>query len=125
MRDLQDIIKTLQIEDMIWIIYIFLSILAIISDAYEKDYEIHHSRTSYQLFHFLNLENLLIIFFIYLYFLYLAYRRFKKEHGHVSIKKDLLNDVGLLANILFVIAGLLSIFTEYFSKDSVSINLLN
>lgn len=125
MNDLNATLKDLEIEDMIWILYIFLSFLAILSDVYERDYELHTSSSSYHKFHFLNLENLIIIFAIYLYFLYKAYVLFKKEHGHVSLKKDILNNISFMANILFVIAGFSLIIVEVFSRRNDSLNLLS
>ena len=117
MDDLKEELKILQIEDYIWILYIFLSVLALLSNAYEKDYDIHHNPHSYRTFHFINLENQIIIFFVYLYFLYRACIRCKKQKGRVSIKKDILNNTSLLTNILFVIAGFTLILIEISSRQ--------
>lgn len=125
MNDLNETLKCLQIEDYIWVIYIFLSIIAIISDYYERDYFINHTNLSYKKFHFLNLENGIIIFVIYVYFLYLAYTRYKKQHGYVSLKRDILNDISFIANMLFVIAGLCVIIVELFSRDDENINIVS
>lgn len=125
MNDLNETLKCLQIEDYIWVIYIFLSIIAIISDYYERDYFINHTNLSCKKFHFLNLENGIIIFVIYVYFLYLAYTRFQKEHGYVSLKKDILNDISFISNMLFVIGGLCVIIVELFSRDDENINIVS
>ena len=124
MSDLEETLKNLQIEDCIWIIYIFLSIMAILSNKFEREYTLHHQKKDYQAFHFLNLDNGIIIFFIYLYFLYRAYIRYKKEHGHVNLKKDILNDVSFITNIFFVLAGLATILAEIFSRTNEDMNLL-
>ena len=64
------VLKTLQeikVEDWIWIIYLFLSIFALIANFFERDYLLNGSKTSKKAFKTINIAIFVIVFFIYVY----------------------------------------------------------
>ena len=72
MDDVREQLKELKVEDFIWIIFIFVSIMAIVSDKYEKDWVVSKKTSSYKTYKGINIFLLGISFLVYLYFVLLS-----------------------------------------------------
>ena len=112
-----DTLNEIRVEDYIWIIYIFLSIFAIISNHYEREYEIKHQKSDKQTFKKINTTIFIIVFIIYIYFVAINYKHIKKLDRNSSLKQILLANAGFIAAILFLIAGLISLFISFFDTE--------
>ncbi len=110
-------LKEVQVEDYIWIIYIFLAIFAIISNYYEKEYITKHNKNSENIFRTINTEIFIVTFIIYLYFAYINYKHIKRLDPNSSPKQVLLANAGFIAALLFLIAGGISLFISIVGND--------
>ena len=121
------VLKTLEevrIEDWIWIIYLFLASFALIANFFEKDYLINGNKTSKKTFKTINIAIFIVVFFIYLYFVLLTYSRFKERENHTSIKSMIVTNANFIAATLFLIGGIIYIFTEIISDNETDVDIL-
>ena len=119
MTNLSRTLQELETEDFIWIVYSFIVIGAIISNALERDWVIKHKAKSYQAFHFINTTIFFVSFLIYFYFVWLNYKHLKETRGYSSLKELFLNEARFVAACLFLVGGLIYLFVEI---SSTSIN---
>lgn len=113
-----------RIEDYIWIIYIFLAIFAIVSNYYEKEYLIRHNKRDENIFRTINTEIFIVIFIIYLYFVFVNYKHVKRLAPNASPKEIFFANAGLVAALLFLIAGGISLYISIAgnNEDDIILN---
>ena len=114
MEEIKEKLKELNIEDMIWLTYLFISTFAIISNYYERNYIKEKNKNSYQKYKTINYNILLISLIIYLYFLYRSIKRYIKDNNK--------NKTNIIANTLFSVAALLTLLNEK-NDNAFDINL--
>ena len=114
----------LNIEDLIWVIYIFISALAIYSNYLERIYVTKHDVLAKKKYKTINISILSIGFFIYLYFLILAYQKHKEKDNRTTLKNILIKDARLIASILLIICAIITLLSEIMSDDDTDIDLL-
>ena len=68
MKNINEQLQLLKNENLIWLIYIFISIFAIVSNHFEKQYDLTNDSEAYKKFKTINICIFTIAFFIYLYF---------------------------------------------------------
>lgn len=117
MANLSQALQELETEDFIWIVYSFIVIGAIISNVLERDWLIKHEKKSWQGFHGINTAIFFVSFLIYFYFVYLNYRHLKETRNYSSMKELFLNEANFVAACLFLIGGLIYLFTEIASNS--------
>ena len=64
----QEKLDELQMDDLIWYIYIFILVAALYSNALEKEYVVNEDKVKAAEFYSINLVVLTIVFLIYTYF---------------------------------------------------------
>ena len=114
----------LDIEDLIWVIYLFISALAIYSNYLERIYVTKHDVLAKKKYKTINISVLSIGFFIYLYFLILAYQKHKEKDNRTTLKNILIKDARLIASILLIICAIITLLSEIMSDDDTDIDLL-
>lgn len=114
MNDLDEMLNELRIEDFIWIIYIFLSIFALISNYFEKQYDITGNKKSKKTFRKINTTIFTITFFIYIYFVYLNLKNLKRLDPNSSPLRILTANSNFIAASLFLIGGTIYLLTSIF-----------
>lgn len=114
----------LDIEDLIWVIYIFISALAIYSNYLERIYVTKHDVLAKKKYKTINISILSIGFFIYLYFLILAYQKYKEKDNRTTLKNILIKDARLIASILLIISAIITLLSEIMSDDDTDIDIL-
>lgn len=114
MANLSQILQELETEDFIWIVYSFIVLGAIISNVLERDWIIKHEDKSRKEFRFINITIFFVSFLIYLYFVYLNYKHIKETRNNVSLKQLFLQEANFVAACLFLIGGIIYLFTEIF-----------
>lgn len=114
----------LDIEDLIWIIYLFISALAIYSNHLERIYVTKHDVLAKKKYKTINISILSIGFFIYLYFLILAYQKCKEKNDRTTLKDNFIKDANLIASILLIIGAIITLLSEILSGDDTDIDLL-
>ena len=96
-------LKELQIDEIIWIIFITISIINILGDEYEKDYCLNNNQqslnTSKNIFTFTLFASLLI----YLYILFQRYNKYKNNPNNNLTKERLFaSTLVVVASIIFL-----------------------
>ena len=105
-------LKRLSNENLIWVVYFFIVIAALLSNAYEEYFLKTGDLREQKIFKTLNITVFSIAFFIYLYFVIISYEEVE-ELKRTSTKKEVINaHVRLIASILFLVAGGLALYTE-------------
>ena len=112
-----------RIEDYIWIVYIFLAFFALISNHYEKEYLIKHNKKDESIFRTINTEIFIVTFIIYLYFAYINYKHIKRLDSNSSPKQIFIANAGLVAALLFLIGGAISLYISIVGNDEEDIIL--
>lgn len=106
-------LRDIQIENFIWIIYLFISASALLSNFYESDYLKTNNKKDYRIYKKINISIFIIAIFIYLYFLYKNYKNVSELKKTISNNKTVLySEINLIAAILFLVGGILYLYTE-------------
>lgn len=116
--------KDLKIEDFIWLIYFLILFGNLYSNKLEEDNLFNKNKTDSKTISLINLTILIIVFFIYLYFFYRSYRDYKNSFYSENERKKQLNALVLVASILFLIAGFISIYVELNSFGDNEIGII-
>lgn len=120
MKDINENLKELEIEDFIWVISLFSACFALLSNKLEKDYLYTHNLSKEKEYKTINITLLVIAFFIYLYFMMLNYKRIKNS-THQSFKQMRINNANFLAATLIVLATIIYIMTSILSTNELEI----
>ena len=99
-------LERLHYEDIIWYIYFFIIAFNLYSNYLEETYLQNKDKKIRNKFRRINEIIFIIVFIIYLYFLFVNLNRLKE-------KKNELTYLSLIVSILFVIAGLISIYIAF------------
>lgn len=106
-------LRDIHIENIIWVIYLFISGFALVSNWYESDYLKTNNKLDYKTYKKINITIFIVAFFIYLYFVYHNYQNISNLKKTISNnKKVLYSEINLIASILFLVGGALYLFTE-------------
>ena len=111
MKDYSRQLKLLDEEDIIWYIYFFIVIFAIIANYFEKRYIFTGNTKERQKGRNINITLLIIAFIIYFYYTVIAI-----QDINIAQFKDLRRQrvamERLITTLVFLIGGALSIYTE-------------
>lgn len=124
MNDLDEMLNELRNEDFIWVIYIFLSIFALVSNYFEKRYDITGNKKDKNTFRKINTAIFTVTFFIYIYFLYLNIKNLKRLDSNSSPLRKLTSNANFIAASLFFIGGTIYLLTSIFGDPEEDV-LLN
>lgn len=124
MNDLEEMLHELKIEDFIWIIYIFLAIFAIVSNHFERQYNILRNKSDKNTFRTINTIIFTITFFIYIYFVFLSFKNLKKLDPKSSFKRIITTNANFIASALFLIGGIIFLLISIFG-DTEEDTILN
>lgn len=112
-----------RIEDYIWIIYIFLAIFALVSNHFEKEYILKHGKREENIFRTINTEIFIVTFIIYIYFAFINFKHIKRLDPNSSPKQVFLANAGLVAALLFLIGGAISLYISIVGNDEEDVIL--
>lgn len=99
-------------ENFIWLVYFFIIIAALLSNAYEKYFLETGDYRKQKIFKTLNITIFCVAFFIYVYFLVISYQNVQ-ELRETSTKKEVLSaHMQLIASLLFLVAGGIALVAE-------------
>ena len=114
MQDKSDILKKLDIENFIWIIYIILILLSIYSNKYEKEYYLNNNLKAKENYRKLNIFIFSTALIIYLYFFEDSIKNIKTKNNN---SKDMFNNLNFIANSLILISGCIYLYIAIFDVD--------
>lgn len=104
-------------ENFIWVVYFFIIIAALLSNAYEKYFLETKDFRMQKIFKTLNITIFCVAFFIYLYFVVISYQNVQ-ELRETSTKKEVLSaHLQLIASLLFLVAGGIALVAEINRED--------
>lgn len=117
MNELEDRLKTLDIEDFIWVIYLVIIGLCFLSNRYERDFLINNNNKSKKTY-----RNIVIVIFstaliIYAYYFYQNFGDVRNLSDYDSKKKKILNYSSLVGSSLVLISGIIFLCVAFFDTD--------
>ncbi len=110
-------LQRLSEENLVWLVYFFIIIAALLSNAYEKYFLETGDLRNQKIFKTLNITIFCIAFFIYLYFVVISYEKVQ-ELRETSTKKEVISThLTLIASLLFLVAGGIALYAEINKDD--------
>ena len=110
-------LQRLSEENLVWLIYFFIIIAALLSNAYEKYFLETGDLRNQKIFKTLNITIFCVAFFIYLYFVVISYEKVQ-ELRETSTKKEVISThLTLIASLLFLVAGGIALYAEINKDD--------
>ena len=117
MEDIEETLKEIKEEDIIWIIYIFLVIFALVSNYFEKEFITKRKKKDEKTFRSINIFIFSVTFFIYVYFVIINYKHIKKLDISSSFRDQLFTNASFISAILFLIGGTIALLIAIFGTD--------
>ena len=116
MKNKEEILRTIEIENYIWIIYLVIIFLSFIANKEEVNYFINNDMQSKS-----NYRKLIIIIFsivlgIYYYFFISGYETYKKLSPYDTESKKFFETINFIANILILISGVIFLIIAIFDE---------
>ena len=110
-------LQRLSEENLVWLVYFFIIIAALLSNAYEKYFLETGDLRNQIIFKTLNITIFCVAFFIYLYFVVISYEKVQ-ELRETSTKKEVISThLTLIASLLFLVAGGIALYAEINKDD--------
>lgn len=113
-------LQRLNNEDMIWVVYLFIAIAAIISDKFERDFILSKNTIAHKKFRTINVVVLTVALFIYIYFVFLNYEDVATLKKEVTKKEVILSHASLIAALLFLVGGIITLFVEINRANAIN-----
>ena len=105
MNNKEEIIKQIDIENFIWIIYLGIIFLCFISNDFEKQYYETNNSDAKESYRLLNIIIFSIVFLVYIYYFLGSYNSVINLKDTDSGNAKLFNTLNFVASLLVVIAG--------------------
>lgn len=109
-------LKEIKINDFIFVVYIVISIAAIICNNIEED-NIKNNKESTKVITSIRSAIIIVGILIYLYFVYTSYKNFKNPNKNLSNKDKKANNYALLSSILFLIASIIVFYVNLLNTN--------
>lgn len=116
MENKEEILRTIEIENYIWVIYLVIIFLSFIANKEEVNYFINNDMQSKS-----NYRKLIIIIFsialgICYYFFVSGYKTYKNLSPYDTESKKFFETINFIANILILISGVIFLFIAIFDE---------
>ena len=114
-------LRDLKIEDLIWIVYFFLALAALISNHFERNSLLKNNRKFNNTSNKINVTIFTITLYIYIYFAFINWRdieRIKKGITKNNGRDILASQARLVAALLFLVGGIIYLITETTNVDN-------
>lgn len=110
MTDVNEILKKINIENNIWIVYLIIIALSFYSNSFEKKYYIFNDLDAKEKYRKLNILIFSMALIVYCYFFKDGYDSVQNMSISCDKKKKTLNELNLLASTLILISGIIFIY---------------
>ena len=117
MNNTEDILRQIDIENLIWIIYLGIIFLCFISNNYEKMYYTVNDEEAKNMYQLLNIIIFSIVFLVYIYYFLGSYQAFINLKKTDNDNKKLFNTLNFIASTLVVIAGGVFLFIALYDDE--------
>lgn len=111
------ILKEIETENFIWIIYLFLIGLSFLANKFEKDYYINGNITDKEKYRIINIFVFTVALIIYIYFFKGNIDAVNKLNCGDSYDKIFFNKLNLFSTSLIVIAGIIFLYIAINDKN--------
>jgi len=118
MNELNRNLRLLKDEDFIWLIYYFIITFALISNFFERKYLLNHNKTDQKKAQKITTTILIIAFFIYLYFAIVSINNYEYVKTKQNENDTRIAFERLITNLIFLVGGILAIYTDYDSNTT-------
>lgn len=116
-KELNEILKEIDTEDFIWIIYIGIILLSFYSNHLERDFYINKNESSKELYTDINIIIFTIAVLVYIYFFKGAVKSYKSSLKKNNNKKIELNKLSMIASGMFLIAGIIILYVAINNRN--------
>ena len=116
-NELKEKLKEIEIENYIWIIYIFIIFLSWYSNSLEKEYFINKNINSKNEYRKILIFIFSILCIIYFYFLYDSKKSVDNLKYNDSISKIELTKLSYIASLLIFISGIIFLYIAIKDED--------
>ena len=120
--NLEEKLKELKIEEIIWIIYIGIIILSFYSNNLERKYFIFNDNISKEKYRKIMILIFSILIFVYLYFLKDSYDDYKDLKVYDSDEKKQLVTLSFIASLFIFISGIIFLYIA-FKDENMDVEL--
>ena len=115
-KEIKERINDINIENIIWGIYIFIIILSFYSNILEKDYFINNNIESKDKYRLLNIVIFSILLVVYIYFFNDSCSNLKNINEYDDNKKEKII-LAFLASLFVLISGIIFLYLAYEDKN--------
>ena len=112
-----NILKSIETENFVWIIYLFIIGISFVATSFEKDYYVTGNVDSKNKYRIINIFVFATALLIYLYFFYDNYKNIKNLNCNSSKEKIFFNNLNFIASILIAIAGCIFLYIAVYDKN--------
>ncbi len=112
-------LQRLRREDFIWVIYLFIAIMALVSDYYERQFLFSKNKQDQNKFRYINMGIAIVAFFIYLYFILINYEDITVLRNEATKKEVIMTHASFIAALLFLLGGIITLFVEFNRGDEL------
>ena len=112
-------LQRLRREDFIWVIYLFIAIMALVSDYYERQFLFSKNKQDQNKFRYINMGIAIVDFFIYLYFILINYEDITVLRNEATKKEVIMTHASFIAALLFLLGGIITLFVEFNRGDEL------
>ncbi len=112
-------LQRLKQEDLIWIIYFFIVIAALLSNHFERKFLFTENGQDQKNFKFLNIAIFCVAFFIYFYFVLINFEDIASLKKEATKKEVITSQASLIAALLFLVGGAIALYAEINSDTPV------
>lgn len=117
MDERSEILKKIQTEEYIWLLYLVIIGLSFYSNSAEKKYYMNDDLAAKEKYRRLNILIFLIALMVYIYFFNDSYKDVKNLCPKDSYNKKFFNKANLTASTLILIAGAIFLFIAIYDVE--------
>ncbi len=111
-------LRDVEIENIIWVIYLFIIGANFVSNYYVEKYAYTHDEKNRKIFRYINITVLSIILLIYIYYVHTSYNNMKKDTLNSIYKKCI-----FAASIFVLIGGIIYLMVEFYKNNNPEVAL--
>lgn len=117
MREKDEILKTIKIENMVWVLYLVLIGLSFYANKQEEKYYLFKDEAAKSKYRTTNIIVFFLALLVYIYFFNDNYKSICKLDKTASNNKIFLENINFFATLLILIAGTIFLFIAIFDEE--------
>ena len=116
-KEINNKLRELDIEDIIWVIYIGIIILSWYSNSLERKYYINNDHISKEKYRKIMILIFSVLIIVYLYFFKSSYDDIKNIKINTKKKEEYLLYLSFIASLLILISGIIFLYIAILDED--------